>query len=678
MKDGRPDYLPLRSPMLQIGQDESFGAAKLRSPGIIAQREEKEGVAQPKSPSAGREEVRRKKEGKGNIKKLTHLLNRSLLKNCTAVLFVLVFSTFLLSFVSNFKQREKERALHKEQYGIHVPKKKIRSNGLITEFTSFESEAEYSSGEMLDQIQATVAVQHELSDSFSPGCLAYKPGKEGGMLPLAYSNGTFHELMFKYWNRDGQIKEGLSRSIFPELEMLTANVTTSGYETAPWITDSTLYAYIPPSGFNFWLQYTSVFEPQFINILSLVDPLLRLHTHTRTMKSIIYNAVCTGKTESDQPLPQFEMGSTSATGRQLHLIALSAARKIVPTLLRPESCTEWQLRHNLENDGTLKNKTISNGSYEVAACFETLVVPRAYSLGQFYSNMRRLEYDSVHHFRDTFYSAYEMEAPPSVCERLSDAIAGGKRLVLNVGIFGREDSSHRRLTNADEVATWIKNGDIEIDGVELRPQRIKIMNGRLEDLAQVMAGLDILIAPHGAHWANAIFLPEHAVGIEVNAGCWPKPGYNPWQEFHRGSASFSHVMDSLKLRNYEIYGCSEELKRKLPKHWKGKRTSSERYNCNSLRKTKDCRFMISLDSLQAVFAQIEDKLRGEDMAVFKERNKYDRWCRNGCCSHSQIDCEKRMSPLCSSAQLPRAKRRKTTDRKRWKYDPATLPRVPQD
>lgn len=610
-------------------------------------------------------------------KSKTTWLNGSLADNAAKSLPLLLATAFALSFIaSNF-----ERKQHMQLYGLPMAKTTHQSP-LKLEFVPFENGVDVLSGPMLKGRLDSDASERELSHAFSPGCLAYKPGKNSGMFPIALANGSFHELKFLHWDHVNNIKEPSStlQKAYPGVNIFTKRVEVEGDGTAPWSQRRTLFSYIPPASFNFWLQYTSVFEPQFVNILSIVDPVLRLRTHASMIDAVAYNAICTGGTDAGSSLAELEMGTVSETGRKLHLIALSVMHGLRKVLFRPADCAEWRERLQLTEDGLVAGEGEGEGdggeAYKVAACFETLIVPRAYSLGQFYSNQLRVEYDSVHHFRYAFYSTYNMAEPASVCSKISAAVDGGRRAELTVGIFGREDSSHRRLSNADEIEEWVRSGELYISGARLRVVRMRSMSGPLERIANTLSNIDILIAPHGAHWANAIFLPEHAVGIEVNAGCWPEANYNPWQEFHRGSASFAHVMDSLSLRNYEVYACAAALNASMPDHWTV--PNSNRFNCNSLRAAGTCSFAASLDALSAVFAMVEDVATGAPRGVFGERNRRDRECRAGCCTHAEVDCESRDAPLCGAATLPPPRVRRTTDAAHRKLDPATLPRVPQD
>jgi hypothetical protein len=625
-----------------------------------------------------------------------------MLHSLRSLLLLLVTAFALFYIASEFEKKRRASEQHVKLYGLPM-EKTTKRDPLPLELASFDSQSTVKTGRMLRNVESSQALERELSYSISPGCLAYKPGKESGMFPIGLANGTFQELLFKHWeNKNNKVsagEEAAARKAFPNVNLWARAVKAAGAARAPWVPHTTLYAYVPPVGSNFWLQYTSVFEPQFINMLSLVDPVLRLQTHASQINSIAYNAICSGATPPEESLSELAMGTTSETGRKLHLIALSVTRAVRKTLFVPASCADWQAKMGLTTDGVLLGKPAGGAAdadadadagadadadaFKVAACFETLVIPRAYSLGQFYSNKRRLAFDSVHRFRTGFYRTYHMAEPRSVCAKLEAAVAYQRQPTLRVGIFGREDSSHRRLRNADAIESWVRSGELGIEGVRMEVVRIRSMSGPLERIANTLGSVDMLIAPHGAHWANAIFLPERAVGIEVNAGCWPAADYNPWQEFHRGSASFAHVMDSLALRNYEIYGCSEALNASRPRHWHGRRGSasasaSEKYNCNSLRGAGTCAFDAPLDALRAVFGMVEDLARGADMSPFRAASRHDRECRVGCCSHAEMDCGARFAPLCPSVELPPTGRRPTTEPRNLRLDAATLPRVQHD
>lgn len=635
---------------------------------------------------------------------------------CAQGLVLLLFTGFLLSILASNTDRkyhEKIQQFQKFQQHLNLyglPLKEAKQESLDLRTRSIESMSSRRVVDMLDGVNRSTVEEKELTNVISPGCLAYKPNGKGSLYPMAYADGKFHEVLFNHWKGTRTVftprADLLSFDTFHGLSVPTLVAEADGLETSQWVPLRTLYAYIPPAGFNFWLQYTSIFEPQFVNMLSMVDPSLQLKTQAQKVNSIIFNAVCSGPTDHASPLGDLSMGSTSGTGRQLQLVGLIATRALKPFVLIPRSCEEWQQRLGLATDGTVDTSALVSPrkkpeeygpgeiapklavednetyqKYRIAACFETLVIPRAYSLGHFYSNQKRVAFNSVHYFRSSFFKAYRMQPPKSVCEKLKQSLDSNSMPVLKVGIFGREDATHRILRNTWEIANWIEKGDISIEGVRLVPVRMRSMSGSLELLANTLREIDIFIAPHGAHWANGIFLPEHAVGIEINAGCWPKPNYNPWQEFYRGSASFSHVMDSLKLRNYEIYACSEAFHAKAPHHWSDM-PRPMRFNCNFLRKSKvaTCDFAATLDSLRAVFGMIEDKLRDADMSVFKsDVTARNAECRNGCCTHAQVDCQQRMGRMCPDVRLPVVAYRPTTDPKNIARLPANImPRVKQD
>lgn len=82
---------------------------------------------------------------------------------------------------------------------------------------------------------------------------------------------------------------------------------------------------------------------------------------------------------------------------------------------------------------------------------------------------------------------------------------------LRVMIYSRKDSRRRRLLNYDEVAEHLRNHGHIVTVIHTL--------GNLDPIQQiaVFAYTDVVIAPHGNHMVNGLFLPNNAVYIE----CFP-------------------------------------------------------------------------------------------------------------------------------------------------------------
>jgi hypothetical protein len=103
-----------------------------------------------------------------------------------------------------------------------------------------------------------------------------------------------------------------------------------------------------------------------------------------------------------------------------------------------------------------------------------------------------------------------------------------------VTIIGRKGQNGRGIYNIDRVVAAVNATGLPLQMVST------MATLSFEEQVQLMAGTGLLIAPHGAHLQNIMFLPAHAAVIEL----WP---------FLMKKSTYRHLATQLDLHYFPVY-----------------------------------------------------------------------------------------------------------------------------
>ena len=103
-----------------------------------------------------------------------------------------------------------------------------------------------------------------------------------------------------------------------------------------------------------------------------------------------------------------------------------------------------------------------------------------------------------------------------------------------VTIIGRKGQNGRGIYNIDRVVAAVNASGLPYEMVAT------MASLSFEEQVQLMAGTGLLIAPHGAHLQNIMFLPAHAAVIEL----WP---------YLMKKSTYRHLATQLDLNYFPVY-----------------------------------------------------------------------------------------------------------------------------